>query len=163
MSNCPCGNEQSYENCCGALHSGKASASTAEELMRARYSAFAKSEIDYVEKTHVPGTTDFDPEEAKKWAGSSEWLGLEIVKTEKGQKTDKTGVVEFKAKYKDIESDKTLIHHEISTFKNIDGIWYYNDGQIVGLEPIRRAEPKVGRNDPCPCGSGKKFKKCCAA
>ena len=28
-------------------------------------------------------------------------------------------------------------------------------------EPVRRDEPKVGRNDPCPCGSGKKFKKCC--
>jgi preprotein translocase subunit SecA len=26
--------------------------------------------------------------------------------------------------------------------------------------PVRRAEPKVGRNDPCPCGSGKKYKKC---
>lgn len=30
-------------------------------------------------------------------------------------------------------------------------------------EPIRRAAPKVGRNDPCPCGSGKKYKKCCGA
>ena len=29
------------------------------------------------------------------------------------------------------------------------------------VETIRRAEPKVGRNEPCPCGSGKKFKKCC--
>jgi uncharacterized protein YecA (UPF0149 family) len=28
-------------------------------------------------------------------------------------------------------------------------------------EPIRRDAPKVGRNDPCPCGSGKKYKKCC--
>jgi hypothetical protein len=28
-------------------------------------------------------------------------------------------------------------------------------------EPIRRTEPRVGRNEPCPCGSGKKFKKCC--
>ena len=28
-------------------------------------------------------------------------------------------------------------------------------------EPVRRTEPKVGRNDPCPCASGKKFKKCC--
>ncbi len=27
--------------------------------------------------------------------------------------------------------------------------------------PLRREQPKVGRNDPCPCGSGKKFKKCC--
>jgi preprotein translocase subunit SecA len=29
------------------------------------------------------------------------------------------------------------------------------------LEPIRNLEPKVGRNDPCPCGSGKKYKQCC--
>jgi uncharacterized protein YecA (UPF0149 family) len=28
---------------------------------------------------------------------------------------------------------------------------------------FRRDNPKVGRNDPCPCGSGKKFKKCCGA
>jgi len=30
-------------------------------------------------------------------------------------------------------------------------------------EPVKRDEPKVGRNDPCPCGSGKKYKKCCGA
>lgn len=29
--------------------------------------------------------------------------------------------------------------------------------------PVQRSEPKVGRNDPCPCGSGKKYKKCCGA
>ena len=29
-------------------------------------------------------------------------------------------------------------------------------------EPYRRETPKVGRNEPCPCGSGKKFKKCCS-
>lgn len=29
------------------------------------------------------------------------------------------------------------------------------------LKPITRQAPKVGRNDPCPCGSQKKFKKCC--
>lgn len=27
--------------------------------------------------------------------------------------------------------------------------------------PVQRARGKVGRNDPCPCGSGKKFKRCC--
>lgn len=32
-----------------------------------------------------------------------------------------------------------------------------------GTQTIRREEPKVGRNDPCPCGSGKKFKQCCGA
>ena len=29
------------------------------------------------------------------------------------------------------------------------------------IAPIRRPTPKIGRNEPCPCGSGKKFKKCC--
>ena len=33
-------------------------------------------------------------------------------------------------------------------------------GRQVKTETIRRAQPKVGRNDPCPCGSGKKYKKC---
>ena len=30
-------------------------------------------------------------------------------------------------------------------------------------EPVRRKDEKIGRNDPCPCGSGKKYKKCCGA
>jgi preprotein translocase subunit SecA len=34
------------------------------------------------------------------------------------------------------------------------------DGEAVKHEPVRRERPKVGRNDPCPCGSGKKYKKC---
>jgi uncharacterized protein YchJ len=32
-----------------------------------------------------------------------------------------------------------------------------------GPAPYVRAAPKIGRNDPCPCGSGKKYKKCCDA
>ena len=51
--------------------------------------------------------------------------------------------------------------HEVSTFvKESDG-WKFEDGELVGETPIVREEPKIGRNDPCPCGSGKKFKKCC--
>jgi hypothetical protein len=34
---------------------------------------------------------------------------------------------------------------------------------LYGAAPVRRETPKVGRNDPCPCGSGKKFKKCCGS
>ncbi len=36
-------------------------------------------------------------------------------------------------------------------------------GETVKVETVRREDPKVGRNDPCPCGSGKKYKKCCGA
>jgi len=36
-------------------------------------------------------------------------------------------------------------------------------GDVQKVETVKRAEPKVGRNDPCHCGSGKKYKKCCGA
>jgi len=36
-------------------------------------------------------------------------------------------------------------------------------GETIKVETVRREEPKVGRNDACPCGSGKKYKKCCGA
>lgn len=163
MKECPCGSGKEYDSCCGLYHSGKSKADAAEKLMRARYSAFVCGEIDYIEKTHVEGTKDFDKVEATNWAKNSEWLGLEIVKTEKGQAKDATGVVEFKAKFKDKESDKVLIHHEVARFVNSNGTWAYKEGEIVGLQPITRTEPKIGRNDPCHCGSGKKYKKCCGA
>lgn len=147
---CPCGIQKSYEECCGPLHEG-AKAETAEELMRSRYSAFVKKNIDYIGATHLPGTTDFDPTEAKEWADTSIWNGLEIVKTEKGLKDDKFGVVEFKALYSD-KNDNNYVHHEVAKFKKQDDTWYYDDGQIVGHEPLRRTAPKVGRNEPCVCG-----------
>lgn len=157
---CPCGTEKTYELCCAGLHTGESKAKTAQELMRSRYSAFVKSDIDYIANTHIPGTTDFDPKEASEWAGNSIWKGLEIVKTTKGEEKDDFGVVEFKAFYSD-QKENNYIHHEVAKFKKLEDIWYYEDGQIVGHEPLRRSVPKVGRNEPCLCGSGKKFKKCC--
>lgn len=159
---CPCGNEKPYEQCCEMAHKDLAKASTAESLMRARYTAFVKNNIDFIAKTHIPGTTDFDPQEAKDWAESSIWQGLEIVSTKKGGPQDTAGIVEFKARYSD-KAEKSYIHHEIAHFKKLDGFWYYDNGQIVGLGPLTRSAPKIGRNDPCSCGSGKKFKKCCGA
>ena len=157
---CPCGYEKSYEECCAPLHEGQEKAPTAQALMRSRYSAFVKNKIKYIASTHVPGTKDFDAAEAAKWAENSIWKGLEIVKTNLGQEEDKSGVVEFKAFYSD-QKENDFIHHEIAKFKKQDDTWFYEDGQIVGAQPLTRATPKVGRNEPCLCGSGKKFKKCC--
>ncbi len=40
----------------------------------------------------------------------------------------------------------------------------YRDSALEDIQlPYWRDSPKIGRNDPCPCGSGKKYKKCCAA
>lgn len=162
MSLCACGTEKEYKDCCEQYHSGSKKPETAEILMRARYSAFVEKQIDFIGNTHVPGTKDFDKEEAKQWAETSTWKGLEIVNTKQGTEEHDSGVVEFRALYTDKEN-KDYLHHEISTFKKIEDQWFYEDGQIVGTGPIKRVSPKVGRNEPCPCGSGKKFKKCCGA
>jgi SEC-C motif-containing protein len=45
-------------------------------------------------------------------------------------------------------------------FRKHGNRWVFVDGQIVNGPPVRRTEPRVGRNEPCPCGSGKKYKKC---
>jgi SEC-C motif-containing protein len=168
MSVCPCRSlEQSkknYEECCGPFLDGKAKAPTAEALMRARYAAYVVKNIDYIDETQITVANEvFDKEEALKWAESSEWLGLEIKKTQKGGAQDNTGVVEFVAHYKDKASGTELRHHETSLFSRDKGEWKFKEGQIHGAQPVKRLEPKVGRNDPCSCGSGKKFKKCCGA
>lgn len=160
MSKCPCNSGNEYEICCDPYLSGKTKPDTAEKLMRSRYSAYVKENIEYVDKTHHPDFgQDFDKEEALKWAQESDWQGLEILKAQDGLAKDESGVVEFRAKYKN--AGKDAIHHEVANFKKQQGNWYYTEGSIVGVNPIERTGPKVGRNEPCPCGSGKKFKKCC--
>jgi SEC-C motif-containing protein len=159
MSACPCGSQKKYSDCCEIFHKG-GDAPTAEALMRARYSAFEKNEISYLSASHKPGTEDFNEEEARTWAKSSIWKGLEIVATKKGLESDTEGLVEFKASYTDLEG-KDIVHHELSSFIKLENKWYYSEGQIIGAGPLVRATPKVGRNEPCSCGSGKKFKKCC--
>jgi SEC-C motif-containing protein len=132
--------------------------------MRARYAAYVVKKIDYIDQTQIslPGEP-FNKEEALQWAESSEWIGLEIKNTQKGEGNDSSGVVEFVAHYKDKESGKELRHHETSFFTNHNGDWMFKEGQIHGARTLRRLAPKLGRNDPCSCGSGKKFKKCCGA
>ena len=88
-----------------------------------------------------------------------EWLGLEILSRRAGQAGDTEGWVEFVASFK--EDGVTKKHHEHSRFQSKDGRWYYVDGDVPKPQTQRHQQPKVGRNDPCPCGSGKKYKKCC--
>ena len=89
----------------------------------------------------------------------SRWHGLEVIRTEGGGPKDKTGVVEFRALY--TANGEFCNHHEVATFVKDRSGWKFEDGDLVGETPTVREEPKVGRNDPCPCGSGKKYKTCC--
>ena len=157
---CPCGSGSAYNACCGAIIAG-APAPTAEALMRSRFTAFVRGDLDHVENTHaVEARDDFDRSGTESTASSVEWVDLTILNTERGGDGDDTGTVEFRARFR--QDGAMQAHHEKSTFRRNDGRWVYVDGVIDPKGPPRRVE-KVGRNDPCPCGSGKKYKKCCGA
>ena len=156
---CVCGQEPSTEACCGRYIKGDQSAPTPEALMRSRYAAYVLEEIDYLEHSHHPDKRhEMDRDGAIQWSASAEWLGLDILATEAGE-TDDEGIVEFNAKYQ--VDDKLINHRERALFKRHKGRWYYFDGDMIKATPMVRQGPKVGRNEPCPCGSGKKYKKCC--
>lgn len=157
---CPCKSGKTFGECCGPIIAGTAQAETAEALMRARYTSYVVGDVNFLKTSMAKSVqADFDEEASRAWIAASRWHGLEIVRTEAGQKGDKEGVVEFRALY--TANDEFCNHHEVSKFVKERGGWKFLDGELVGETPIIREEPKIGRNDPCPCGSGKKYKKCC--
>ncbi len=160
MNECPCGTQKDYQDCCEKIILGQEMAETAEALMRSRYTAFAKGLVDYLFETHHQSTrSSLDRKEVENWSKNSEWLGLTIKNIEKGGRTDTKGLVEFVASFK---IDGTLQnHHEKASFeKGDEEKWYFKDGKVM-VEPYKRVSEKIGRNDPCLCSSGKKYKKCC--
>jgi SEC-C motif domain protein len=127
--------------------------------MRSRYAAFVTGEVEYLKTTHDPETREeFDEDSTRQWATQAEWDRFEVVRTEAGGAGDATGIVEFKAHYS--VQGSPIEHHEVSEFRREGEVWYFRDGKEIPVT-VRRDAPKVGRNDPCLCGSGKKFKKCC--
>ena len=148
--NCPCG-EGSYASCCQPLHLGAVKALNPAQLMRSRYSAFAKQEVDYLVKTTALGQqTGLDVPAIAEWAKSNQWLKLEVIRSQ--DKVDKShGLVEFKAHYHD--GKQAQIHHELSYFVCVDQQWYF-------LDPT--TSQHITMKQPCICGSTKKFKQCCA-
>jgi SEC-C motif-containing protein len=160
---CPCGSNNPFEQCCGPIIEGQKQAATASALLASRYSAYVLTQIDYLKQSlHPDKQAEFDEKGARKWSTESDWRGLEILNAVEGGPDDEKGEVEFVATF--IQDAQTIRHHEKAQFEKKDGIWYFVDGQaVINNQPLRRETPKVGRNEPCPCGSGKKYKKCCGA
>lgn len=135
--------------------------------MRARYTAYAHANIPFIMNSTLLTSRDGSDETAMRtWAEQSEWVGLEIVSTKAGNSNDTHGEVEFIARYK--LNGVAQQHHERSTFAKQNGEWFFEDGAVIASGPTEKQAPvvnenKQGRNDPCACGSGKKFKKCCGA
>ncbi len=155
MTLCPCGSTKNFSECCGPIIDGEPAA-TAEALMRSRYSAFVRRQLDHIERTHAPEIlNDFNRAEAERMAEECEWQGLEI---RSASETGDTALVDFVIRFR--RDNKDMIQTELSSFRRENGKWLYVNGKVNSHAPQRYVN-KVGRNDPCPCGSGKKAKKCC--
>ena len=122
---CPCGSARAYDACCGPLHAGTTTASTAEELMRSRYSAFAVGDAAHLLRTWHPATRP----ERLDLDDSTRWTGLEVLATEAGGPQNQRGVVEFRASYTSAGEAHAL--HEVSRFRRHDGQWCYVRGRAT--------------------------------
>ena len=154
---CPCGSGATFAACCEPIINGTRETQTAEELMRARYSAFATGAIDFiVSSTHSHTRKEIDRNFIQEWSQNSTWHGLEILETK--EVNEDKALVSFDAHYTQNEQEQH--HREKSLFEREDGEWKFVTGDELKNPTVRYETPKPGRNDPCPCGSGKKYKKC---
>ena len=130
--------------------------------MRSRYAAYTLGDIDYIARTLAPESrAAFDATAARAWSAGADWMGLRILAAEQGGVGDHAGVVEFIATYR--QDGRVVEHRERSRFRrDDDGGWQFVDGAASG-RAVAAPAAKAGRNEPCPCGSGRKFKKCCGA
>ena len=154
---CLCGSGLSYAGCCGEFHTGQKIPATAEALMRSRFTAYAMRNADYLMATWDVTTRPKDIDFSKE---TVEWQRLVIEMVKKGGIKDTKGVVEFKAFY--LLDGEEHVMSEISRFTKQAGRWFYLDGKV---QSISKANQQInqGKNAPCSCGSGKKFKRCCGA
>ncbi len=153
---CPCGSGQAFEACCEPILNRVQPAANAEQLMRARFTAHVSHDFKFLHDTFRPtANRPYVPEEGEP---TVTWTKLVVHAHELTASPDKS-YVDFSAYGTEGGTDKVL--HEKAEFQRINGTWLYTREVRLGPAPFKSAVPKVGRNDPCPCGSGKKYKHCC--
>jgi SEC-C motif-containing protein len=124
--------------------------------MRSRFTAHVLKDYEHLHRSHLESSKEpFDPGEKPE---GRDWTRLEIRAHTPGPRPG-AATVDFTAYFK--EGDAEQAFHELAEFRQVEGAWYYVRPLREGPAPIRSTQAKVGRNDPCPCGSGKKFKACC--
>ena len=162
---CFCGSHRAFSDCCQGVLADQ-SATTPEQLMRSRFSAYCLKDIDYLVATWHPSQRGNNSHaDIAAFATSAHFIKLQVKQCSEQPptlfklasdgiaKNNKVGFVEFIACF--IQDEKLQQLHEISRFVQQQGNWYYLDGELLPL-----TVQKIGRNDLCPCQSGKKFKHC---
>ena len=161
MNLCPCTSQSPFSSCCEPLLSGASQAKTPEALMRSRYSAHVQRNTRYLVESTLPEQRDeLGLDELQAWVQGTRWKALRILSSLTSVTTANEGWVEFQALY-EVEG-KHYLHHEHSHFELRSGRWYFD----LHPEPVSGQSENdsrvLERNDACPCGSGRKLKKCCA-
>jgi SEC-C motif-containing protein len=148
--NCPCDSGHQFDQCCGQFISHRKLPENAQQLMRSRYSAYVLLLKDYLVESWHP---HHRPQELVLHK-DIKWLGLALIDFQSGERT---ATVEFEARL--LQAGKVDALHEISRFVLERDHWLYTSGDHLApsFHPW-----KPGRNQTCPCGSGYRFKRCCA-
>lgn len=152
---CSCGSGKLFELCCEPILKGTRPAATAEELMRSRFTAHVARDYAHLHRSYAGTASEAYvelPDEP-----SIGWTRLEVHHHEPNVQPD-VSHVEFSAYYVDANHEYVL--QEKAEFRRQPGGWIYTRPLRTGPAPVKAAA-KPGRNDPCSCGSGKKYKHCC--
>ncbi|MDC0609556.1 YchJ family metal-binding protein [Vibrio sp.] len=122
---CPCGSKKRYKNCCELIHKDHSKAQIPEQLMRARYSAYALGLIDFIINTYPHEIATTLPRKEIESGTLLTWTKL-VIKSSSLSQNETEGFVHFKAFY--IENGASYALEELSRFQKVNGLWFYVDG-----------------------------------
>ena len=154
---CPCGSKLPYGNCCQPIHINIRTAKIPEQIIRARFAAMALGDIDFFRQSiirkhrHILNADDLTAR-----------LKHQILHSIKITHVERKGFLLVNAiihsQITKGKRGKLTTHAERTYLKRESRAWRVVEIDIVetNIQP-----PKGGKNVPCPCGSGRKYKHCC--
>src|SRR5712672_1009609 len=138
---CPCGSGVRFADCCEQIITGERESQTAEELMRARYAAFATGAIDFiVASTHSRTRSEIEIQDIRDWSQNSIWHGLQIIETK--LINDNEAHVSFEAQF--TQAGKHQNHREKALFERESGKWRFVTGGELKNPTVRYETPRTG-------------------
>ncbi|CAN8068341.1 unnamed protein product [Agarophyton chilense] len=132
---CACGSEKPYGNCCRRFHTAQSSPPLAEDLLRARYTAYAYKLPSYIMKTTHSSLSELDRRKWKReileFCRDYQFLGgVDII--EQQSTGPYTTRILFRANL--MERNASLSFLEMATFVRERNIWYYKSGKLVDVD-----------------------------
>jgi len=146
---CPCNSGKRFKSCCSPILIDHSLALTPEMLMRARYTAFVVEDSAFLLRSWDistrPGSINFEK--------NIVWINLLIEDAPQPLPHELSGSVAFQALC--LHNDNLVEMKEKSIFSYKHGLWFYLNGELT------TEEKNISLKERCPCGSGKKYKRCC--